>query len=87
MVEERGAEKVFDYNDPECAKQIYEYTKGNLKLVFDTIGGIEICMNALSKGEGCKYGTILLNEIPREDVVSGFPDLFISLWGRQLSVL
>jgi len=39
--------------------------------VWDTIGteqGVDICMNALSKKPGSKYGTILFNTIPRQDV-------------------
>ncbi|KAF8862863.1 zinc-binding oxidoreductase [Acephala macrosclerotiorum] len=72
LVKSRGAEAVFDYNDPACGQQIYDYTKGDLKLVWDTIGseqGIQICMTSLSARPGCYYGTILLNEIPRKDVV------------------
>lgn len=62
---------VFDYNDPGCGQNIYDYTKGELRLVWDTIGsdqGVNICMAALSTKPGSKYGTILFNEIPRKDV-------------------
>lgn len=63
---------MFDYNDPDCAWQIYQYTQGELKLVWDTVGseqGIRLCMEALSTRPGCRYGTILLNDIPRKDVI------------------
>lgn len=72
LVISRGAEAVFDYSDPTCGQQIHDYTRGKLKLVFDTIGsepGIEICNTALSKEAGCRYGTILLNDFPRKDVI------------------
>lgn len=72
LVESRGAEAAFDYNDPHCGQKIYAYTNGKLQLVFDTIGsekGIQVCMTALSTHPGCRYGTLLLNSIPRQDVV------------------
>ncbi|GAB1196353.1 hypothetical protein APSETT444_005622 [Aspergillus pseudonomiae] len=71
LVKSRGAEAVFDYNDPSCGEQIHRYTKGELQLVWDTIGseqGVRTCMTALSTNPGCRYGTILLNDIPRQDV-------------------
>ncbi|KAB8210546.1 chaperonin 10-like protein [Aspergillus parasiticus] len=71
LVRSRGAEAVFDYNDPSCGEQIHRYTKGELQLVWDTIGsdqGVQACMAALSTKPGCRYGTILLNDIPRQDV-------------------
>lgn len=67
-----GAEAVFDYRSPDCGKQIHEYTKGQLRLVWDTVGsesGVQICMEALTRGPGARYGTILFNKIPREDVM------------------
>lgn len=64
---------AFDYNDPTCGQQIYDYTHGQLKLIFDTIGtnatGIRICEAAFSKDPTCRYGTLLLNDFPRPDVV------------------
>ena len=74
----RGAEAVFDYTDPSCGEQIHGYTKGQLKLVWDTIGsddGVKICMTALSsdtESNDKKYGTILFNDIPRKDVKHSF---------------
>lgn len=66
-----GAEAVFDYHDPDCGKQILDYTHGQLRFAWDTIGSAsstEICMRALTQQPGAKYGTILFNEIPRGDV-------------------
>ena len=63
---------MFDYHEDDCGERIYDYTHGQLKLAWDTIGadsGVDICMRALSKETGAKYGTILFNSIPREDVV------------------
>jgi hypothetical protein len=74
----RGAEAVFDHTDPSCGEQIHGYTKGQLKLVWDTIGsddGVKICMTALSSDterNDKKYGTILFNDIPRKDVKHSF---------------
>ena len=74
LCKSRGAEGVFDYNDPECARKIQEYTNGDLCLAWDTIGseqGVQTCMNALSTKPGAtkKYGTILFNSISRQDVI------------------
>ncbi|KAF7585700.1 hypothetical protein BBP40_010261 [Aspergillus hancockii] len=72
LVKSRGAEAVFDYNDLACGQQIHSYTEGKLQLVWDTIGsdqGVRVCMAALSTKPGSRYGTILLNNIPRQDVV------------------
>lgn len=92
LVKSCGAEAIFDYNDPTCGQQIYEYTKGDLQLVWDTVGsaqGIQICMTALSTKPGCHYGTILLNEIPRKDVtctssvLMTFPGEEFDLFGKH----
>lgn len=67
-----GAEAAFDYRDETCGEQIHEYTRGQLRLVWDTIGsqaGVKMCMEALTSDSGAKYGTILFNKIPREDVL------------------
>jgi NADPH:quinone reductase-like Zn-dependent oxidoreductase len=37
LVKSRGADAVFDYHDPECAKQIKEYTNGKIPFVLDCI--------------------------------------------------
>jgi NADPH:quinone reductase-like Zn-dependent oxidoreductase len=77
LCKSRGAEAVFDYRESDCGQKIREYTKGKLKLVFDTVGsedGVKICMEALSidPGDDKKYGTILFNGIPRTDVKHSF---------------
>lgn len=77
LCKSRGAEAVFDYRDSECGQKIHEYTKGQLKLVWDTIGsedGVKICMEAISTEPGSdkRYGTILFNGIPRKDVKHSF---------------
>ena len=72
LVKSRGADEVFDYNDPECGSKIRNFTDNKLKYAWDTVGVDEsskICGEALSSNaEGCHYGTILRNKFPREDV-------------------
>jgi NADPH:quinone reductase-like Zn-dependent oxidoreductase len=72
LVKSRGADEVFDYNDPECGNKIRKFTENKLKYAWDTVGldeSSKVCGEALSsKGEGCHYGTILRNKSPREDV-------------------
>jgi hypothetical protein len=78
LVKSLGATEAFDYNDPDCAKKIREYTHNTLTLCWDTIGlpaTAELCANALSSnGEGgsgkLKYGSITNSTCPREEVVS-----------------
>ena len=50
LVKSRGADAVFDYHDPECARKIKEYTKDSLRFVLDTIStesSYKICAEAL----------------------------------------
>jgi NADPH:quinone reductase-like Zn-dependent oxidoreductase len=77
LCKSRGAEAVFDYTDAKCGEKIHQYTQGQLKLVFDTIGsedGVNICMDALSKdpNHDKRYGTLLFNDVPRKDVKKSF---------------
>ncbi|KAJ4337891.1 hypothetical protein N0V95_008205 [Ascochyta clinopodiicola] len=37
LVKSRGADAVFDYHDPECARLIKEYTKDKLRYVLDCV--------------------------------------------------
>jgi hypothetical protein len=49
LAKTRGAEAVFDYNYLAGGQILYEYTNGELQLVWDTIDsekGIEISMEA-----------------------------------------
>ena len=71
LVKSLGAEAAFDYNDSECAAKIKEYTKGDLKYIWDTIAvpsAAKICSEAISSGG--KYGAILGVEFPRKDVTT-----------------
>jgi NADPH:quinone reductase-like Zn-dependent oxidoreductase len=65
-----GVEQTFDYKDPECAKQIREYTNDQLTLVLDCIAegeSAKICEEAVSsKGGAISY--LLKTEHSREDV-------------------
>lgn len=69
LVKSLGAEAAFDYNDPEVSAKIKEYTKGNLKYIWDTISlpsTAKICADVISPGG--RYGAILNVEFPRNDV-------------------
>ncbi|RDW57824.1 putative zinc-binding oxidoreductase ToxD-1 [Coleophoma crateriformis] len=72
LVKSRGADEVFDYNDPECGPKIRKLTGDHLRYAWDTIGQVasaKICDEALSSNSAiCHYGTILGNKFPREDV-------------------
>ncbi|KAK6380403.1 uncharacterized protein PV06_05451 [Exophiala oligosperma] len=70
LVKSLGAAEAFDYNDPECAKKIREYTNNNLKYVWDTISltnTAQICTDAIGPAGGI-YGTLLVVKSPRNDV-------------------
>lgn len=73
LVKSLGAEAAFDYNDPECAAKIKEYTKNNLKYVWDTISlpkTAEICEEVISSGG--TYGDILGVKKSRQDIKHTF---------------
>jgi NADPH:quinone reductase-like Zn-dependent oxidoreductase len=56
-----GADAVYDYNSAECSKDIREYTKDQLKHVFDCISegdSTKICVEAMSSSGGT-YSTLL----------------------------
>jgi NADPH:quinone reductase-like Zn-dependent oxidoreductase len=59
FVKSLGATEAFDYNDPDCAKKIREYTKDKLTHVFDCISegdSPKICSEAISsKGGAISY--------------------------------
>jgi NADPH:quinone reductase-like Zn-dependent oxidoreductase len=63
FVKSRGADEIFDYNDPQCGSKIRELTGNKLKYAWDTIGlepSAKVCDDALSsESAGCHYGTIL----------------------------
>jgi NADPH:quinone reductase-like Zn-dependent oxidoreductase len=70
-VKSLGATEVFDYNEPKVGQKIREYTQNKLKLAWDTISEGEsanIIAEALSTEPGSRYGSILPNKFPREDV-------------------
>ncbi|EED13651.1 zinc-binding oxidoreductase ToxD, putative [Talaromyces stipitatus ATCC 10500] len=70
-VKSLGADKTFDYNEPNVGAKIREYTQDNLKYAWDTISdenSAKICADALTSESGAKYGNILTAKSPREDV-------------------
>ncbi|KAL4785990.1 chaperonin 10-like protein [Aspergillus varians] len=74
LVKSLGADVVFDYKDPEAAATIREYTKDNLKFVFDTISSessAKFCDNALST-KGGEYSALGNVRIERENVTDRY---------------
>ena len=65
---------VFNYNEPTCAEQIRDYTKGKLHYAFDTISNEQtgaICAAALAteKSDSNVYSSLMrLEKLPRNDV-------------------
>jgi NADPH:quinone reductase-like Zn-dependent oxidoreductase len=63
LVKSRGADEIFDYNDPECASKINKLTENKLRYAWDTIGESKFCNEALSSGSpNCHYGCILFDD-------------------------
>ena len=76
FVKSLGAEAVFDYKDPDCAKHIRDYCADQLKIVLDTIATpntVKICSEALSS-KGGRYCGLLPTTFPRSDVDATFVD-------------
>lgn len=80
FVKSLGADAVYDYKDPSCGKSINKDTGNSLKLVWDTIcteSAAEICAEAMSTDAlGARYGSILEEEFPRQDVESTFTFMY-----------
>lgn len=70
LVKRLGADKAFDYNAPNSAATIREYTNDKLKIAFDTISieaSAKFCDAALSS-EGGDYSALLVVGIERANV-------------------
>ena len=70
LLKSLGAEEVFDYNDPECAKKIRDYTNDDLTLVLDCIAegnSPKICEEAISS-KGGEISYLLFAKHSRTDV-------------------
>ncbi len=75
FVKSRGADEVFDYNDPECGAKIRALTGNKLRYAWDTAGWDEkktkhcVTAEALSSDSSiCHFGTIASDNFPRKDV-------------------
>ncbi|KAK6196587.1 putative PKS/NRPS-like protein biosynthetic cluster [Pestalotiopsis sp. IQ-011] len=69
-VKSLGADHTVDYNAPDAAASIREYTKDSLKLAFDTISlesSAKFCDEALST-KGGDYSALLAIGIERENI-------------------
>lgn len=72
-VKSLGADKWFDYNEPNVGAKIREYTQDKLQYAWDTIGdqgSAKICADALTSQSGARYGNVSSVKSPREDVES-----------------
>lgn len=72
LVKRLGADKAFDYNDPNSAAEIRAYTDNKLRLVLDNISlesSVKYCDAALSS-EGGEYTSLLTSRIDRANVNS-----------------
>ncbi|KAJ3112112.1 hypothetical protein HK100_002448 [Physocladia obscura] len=63
LVKSRGADEIFDYNDPESASKINKLTENKLRYAWDTIAESKFCDEALSSdAPDCHYGCILFDD-------------------------
>lgn len=69
LVKSRGADVIFDYNDPECGAKIRQFTDDKLRYAWDAAGNSKICSEALSSnGAMCHFGCIQFQKFPRVEV-------------------
>lgn len=95
----RGADAVFDYHDPDCAKKIRAYTNNGLKYVLDTISTPEsnkICAESfpVESKEKLNFVALLPAETwPREDIEAQIILSYTTLgeaftkWGRDFPAI
>lgn len=72
FVKSLGADEAFDYNDPDCAKKIREYTNDSLHFVVDCFGGetgSAICANSISSLGGQICSIVQGDGYPRKEEV------------------
>ncbi|KAF2157080.1 GroES-like protein [Myriangium duriaei CBS 260.36] len=89
FVESLGAEKAFDYRDPEVVAKIREYTGDNLHKVFDTISEGDsgrISGQALSSRGGGKISTLLGGVNAGRDDVKVQATLAYSITGEDYEI-
>lgn len=66
-----GADVVFDYKDPECAKNLRFQTGDKLKYVLDNVSegsAPHICAAALSSSGGYYSALLAVKDFPRDDI-------------------
>lgn len=77
-----GADKVFDYKDPECGEKIRSATDNKLKLVFDCIAegtSPGIIAKALSSSGGHVSTLLPVQNFGRGDIKHNFTFAYTSL--------
>ncbi|RFU24289.1 hypothetical protein B7463_g12047, partial [Scytalidium lignicola] len=85
LVRRFGAEKVFDYNSPECADEIRGYTRNTLAYALDCIATAEttqLCYGAIGRAGG-RYATV---EPFREAITSQRPLTIVPSWLLAVTV-
>jgi len=85
LVRKLGADKVFDYNDPEVGAKIREATNDKLKLVFDCIAehnSPNIAAAAISSSGGHVASLLPIKDFPRDDVKAKFTFAYTALGER-----
>ncbi|KAG2009352.1 hypothetical protein GB937_007755 [Aspergillus fischeri] len=74
LVRQYGADVVFDYRDPMCARKIREHTSNTLRVVCDTVAtqeSVRICEEAIGDAGGL-YHSLLPVQTTRADVQATF---------------
>ncbi|KAL2864312.1 zinc-binding alcohol dehydrogenase family protein [Aspergillus lucknowensis] len=74
-----GAEKAFDYSNPECAAEIRAYTRNTLAYALDCIAAVEttqLCYDSIGRAGG-RYATV---EPFRDSATSQRPLTIIPSW-------
>ncbi|GFF74766.1 protein TOXD [Aspergillus udagawae] len=74
LVRQYGADVVFDYRDPMCARKIREHTNNTLRVVCDAVAtqeSVQICEATIGDSGGL-YHSLLPVQTARSDVVATF---------------
>lgn len=92
ILKSRGADAVFDYNEPGVGETIRKFTDNKLKYVLDTIGEpstAAICAAALSTTSEPenRYASLSLDvEFPRADVIVAPKTMALTAFGNEFSM-
>ncbi|KKK17015.1 hypothetical protein ARAM_003407 [Aspergillus rambellii] len=92
LVKRFGAEKVFDYHDPECAEKIRAYTGNELEYALDCVAEAEttqLCYAAIGRAGG-RYVAVepFRDSIAQSRAHTIEPSWFnvMTIWGRKVEL-